>query len=51
MKKPYLMLEADILLLRSTDPITTSIGLDHGMGGGVAPDQDWQIGTGNVKLL
>ena len=43
-RKPYEALEADILMMLANDVITTSDGGEHGMGGGVAPDEDWQVG-------
>ena len=51
MKKPYTTLDADILILLDRDVLTTSNGIDHGMGGDVAPDEDWQVGIGNSDLF
>ncbi len=51
MKKTYFAIQSDVLLLLSEDVLTASVGDDHGMGGGVAPDEDWQIGLGNITVL
>ena len=51
MRKPYEALEADILMMLANDVITTSDGGEHGMGGGVAPDEDWQVGKGGINFL